>query len=97
MEYVSFQLQEHLAHDTIERLGELGAVQVILSLRRCRCLQPVFQFTDLNGDLTAFKRHYTPIIRKCEEVEKKLKFFAEEMVRIRCTAAAAAGAASGVS
>ena len=32
MEYVSFQLQEHLAHDTIERLGELGAVQVINSL-----------------------------------------------------------------
>ena len=36
MEYVTFQLQEHLAHDTIERLGELGAVQVRASVRHTR-------------------------------------------------------------
>ena len=65
MEYVSLMMQEHLAHDVIERLGELGTVQ----------------FTDLNGDLTAFKRHYTPLIRKCDEMEKKLKFFEDEMRR----------------
>lgn len=28
MEYVSFIIQEHLAHDCIERLGEVGTVQV---------------------------------------------------------------------
>jgi vacuolar-type H+-ATPase subunit I/STV1 len=40
MVYVRLMLQETLAHDTIDRLGTLGAVQ----------------FVDLNGDLTAFKR-----------------------------------------
>lgn len=63
MEYVSLIVQEHLAHDTVEKLGEVGSVQ----------------FTDLNGDLTAFKRFYTPAIRRCDEVEKKLRFFEEEM------------------
>lgn len=59
------QMQEHLAHDVIERLGELGTAQ----------------FTDLNGDLTAFKRFYTPLVRKCDDLEKKLKFFEEECSR----------------
>lgn len=35
----------------------------------------------MNGDMTAFKRHYTPYIRRCDELEKKLKFFEEEMAR----------------
>jgi len=63
MEYVSVIMQEHLAHDCLEKLGSLGTVQ----------------FTDLNGDLTAFKRYYTPSIRRCDELEKKLRFFEEEM------------------
>ena len=62
---MSLMMQEHLAHDVIERLGELGTVQ----------------FTDLNGDLTAFKRFYTPAIRRCDELEKKLRLFEEEMAR----------------
>ena len=33
----------------------------------------------MNGDLTAFKRHYTPIVRRCDEMEKKIKFFTQEM------------------
>lgn len=65
MEYVSLIMQEHLAHDCIERLGEIG----------------VAQFTDMNGDLTAFKRFYTPFIRRCDELEKKLKFFEDEMIK----------------
>ena len=44
---------------------------------------PATQFTDLNGDLTAFKRYYTPQIRKADDMEKKLRFFEEEMVRAR--------------
>lgn len=45
---------------------------------------PALQFTDLNGDLTAFKRYYTPTIRKADELEKKLRFFEEEMVCLHC-------------
>lgn len=33
----------------------------------------------LNGDLTAFKRHYTPLVRRCDDMEKKIKFFTQEM------------------
>ena len=55
-------MQQHLAHDVVERLGALGAVQ----------------FTDLNGDLTAFRRAYTPFVKRCDELEKKLKFFEQE-------------------
>lgn len=35
----------------------------------------------MNGDMTAFKRHYTPYVRRCDELEKKLAFFADEMAR----------------
>lgn len=63
MKYFSVIIQEHLAHDCLEKLGELGVVQ----------------FTDMNGDLTAFKRYYTPYVKRCDDMEKKLKFFEEEM------------------
>jgi len=35
----------------------------------------------MNGDMTAFKRHYTPYIRRCDDLEKKLKFFEDEMTK----------------
>jgi V-type H+-transporting ATPase subunit a len=65
MEYITLTVREYLAHSVFEKLGSLGVVQ----------------FTDLNGDLTAFKRLYTPMIRSCDELEKKLRFFEEEMAR----------------
>lgn len=67
MEYVSLLLTEPVAHDVLTRLGNLAI--------------PAIQFTDLNGDLTAFKRHYTPFIRRCDELEKKLAFFEAEMAK----------------
>ncbi|RYY37977.1 V-type ATPase 116kDa subunit family protein [archaeon] len=33
----------------------------------------------MNGDLTAFKRYYTPLVRRCDEIEKKIRFFEDEM------------------
>ncbi len=60
---MSVIMQEHLAHDCMEKLGAAGAVQ----------------FTDLNGDMTAFKRFYTPFIKRCDELEKKLRFFEDEI------------------
>ena len=35
----------------------------------------------MNGDMTAFKRAYTPYVRRCDELEKKLSFFLAEMAR----------------
>lgn len=63
MEYISFITQEHLAYSTVRKLGSLSAVQ----------------FSDLNGDLTAFKRTYTPFVKRCDDLEHKLKFFEEEI------------------
>ena len=62
-EYVRIIMQAHLAHDVVERLGGVGALQ----------------FTDLNGDMTAFRRGYTPLVKRCDELEKKLKFFEAEV------------------
>ena len=39
----------------------------------------------MNGDMTAFKRHYTPYVRRCDELEKKLSFFLSEMARYGIT------------
>lgn len=64
MEYVSMVTQEHLAYSTVRKLGMLGSVQ----------------FSDLNGDLTAFRRAYTPFVKRCDDLEHKLKFFEEEIV-----------------
>lgn len=33
----------------------------------------------MNGEMTAFKRFYTPIVKRCDELEKKLKFFQDEL------------------
>lgn len=65
MEFLNIQIAEHLAHDVVEKLGKLGAVQ----------------FIDMNGDMTAFKRYYTPFIKRCDDLEKKISFFEEECKR----------------
>jgi V-type H+-transporting ATPase subunit a len=83
MEYISLIMQEHLSHDSVERLGELGTVQftdVSPSEMLRETISSRFMIADhcllqLNGDLTAFKRYYTPVVRRCDEMEKKLKFF----------------------
>jgi V-type H+-transporting ATPase subunit a len=37
------------------------------------------QFTDLNESLTPFQRRYVSMIRRCDELERKLAFFADEV------------------
>jgi len=41
----------------------------------------VIQFTDLNADLTAFQRRYVTYIKRCDELERKLKYFTTEIER----------------
>lgn len=65
MEFLNLQIAEHLAHDVVEKLGKLGAVQ----------------FIDMNGEMTSFKRYYTPFIKRCDDLEKKISFFEEECKR----------------
>ena len=37
------------------------------------------QFTDLNEGLTPFQRRYVGSLKRCDELERKLKFFAAEV------------------
>ena len=62
MEYISLIVNVDAAHDCLADLGKLGAIQ----------------FTDLNPDLTPFQRRYVSYVKRCDELERKLRFFANE-------------------
>ncbi len=62
MEYISLIVNEDAAHDCLADLGRLSAIQ----------------FTDLNPDLTPFQRRYVSFVRRCDELERKLRFFGTE-------------------
>jgi V-type H+-transporting ATPase subunit a len=62
MEYISLIVNEDAAHDCLADLGKLSVVQ----------------FTDLNPDLTPFQRRYVSYVKRCDELERKLRFFAAE-------------------
>jgi len=63
MEYISLILNEDAAHDCLAELGKMG----------------ILQFTDLNPDLTPFQRRYVSYVKRCDEIEKKLRFFYGEL------------------
>lgn len=51
------------AHDTVEKLGYVGRIQ----------------FKDLNKDKSAFQRTYANQVKRCDEMQRKLRFLLEEM------------------
>ncbi|EEC46834.1 predicted protein [Phaeodactylum tricornutum CCAP 1055/1] len=63
MEYISLIVNEDAAHDCLADLGKLG----------------VIQFTDLNPDLTPFQRRYVSYVKRCDELERKLRYFSNEI------------------
>jgi len=63
MKYVSLILSEDAAHECVHILGELGALQ----------------FTDLNPEQTAFQRRYVTYVKRCDELERKLRFILKEI------------------
>mmetsp|Transcript_15497 Transcript_15497/g.35699 ORF Transcript_15497/g.35699 Transcript_15497/m.35699 type:complete len:874 (+) Transcript_15497:143-2764(+) len=63
MEYISLIMNEDAAHDCLGDLGKLG----------------VIQFTDLNPDLTPFQRRYVSYVKRCDELERKLRYFTTEI------------------
>jgi len=62
MEYVSLIINEDAAHDCVADLGKMG----------------VIQFTDLNPELTPFQRRYVSFVKRCDELERKLRYFNTE-------------------
>jgi len=63
MEYISLILNEDAAHDCLADLGKMG----------------ILQFTDLNPELTPFQRRYVSYVKRCDELERKLRFFYGEL------------------
>lgn len=65
MTLVQIFLSQEASYNCIRELGELGAVQ----------------FADLNEGVNAFSRNYVSEIRRSEEMERRLRFFAGEIER----------------
>jgi len=66
MEYVSIIMSEDAAHSCIRELGQMGCIQ----------------FTDLNPDLTPFQRRYVAYIKRCDEIERKIRYVHGEVVKL---------------
>lgn len=58
-------LQSEAAYACVAELGELGLVQ----------------FRDLNPDVNAFQRKFVNEVRRCDEMERKLRFLEKEILR----------------
>ena len=65
MTYVHMIVNEDAAHASVTELGRLG----------------IIEFTDLNEGQTAFQRRYTAHLRLCDEVERSIRFFREQVER----------------
>ena len=66
MTYVSLVVSEEASQSCIRELGTLG------------CLQ----FTDLNPELTPFQRRYVAYIKRCDEMERKIRYVHAEVRRM---------------
>lgn len=73
MEYISIIINEDASHDCLADLGKLG----------------VIQFTDLNPDLTPFQRRYVSYVKRCDELERKLRYFKTEIDKFDLESASA--------
>mmetsp|Transcript_3667 Transcript_3667/g.5419 ORF Transcript_3667/g.5419 Transcript_3667/m.5419 type:complete len:850 (+) Transcript_3667:23-2572(+) len=62
---IEMTMQREAVHDTVEALGEAGIVQ----------------FNDVSPDLNAFERQYAKSVKRCEELERKLRFFETEIAK----------------
>lgn len=60
---LSLQMQREVAHDAVLKLGEVG----------------LFQFVDLNADISAFQRDFVQEVRRCDEMDRKIRFLLEEI------------------
>ena len=76
MDYVYVIINEDAAHDCIRDVGKLG------------CLQ----FQDLNEHLTPFQRRYVSGVKRCDELERKIRFFTAEIEKFKLPIRSAGGA-----
>eukprot|EP01113_Clastostelium_recurvatum_P000805 TRINITY_DN1035_c0_g1_i7.p1 TRINITY_DN1035_c0_g1~~TRINITY_DN1035_c0_g1_i7.p1 ORF type:complete len:835 (-),score=318.82 TRINITY_DN1035_c0_g1_i7:212-2716(-) len=65
MQLVQLFVQIEAAHDTVDELGNLGLIQ----------------FRDLNPDVNAFQRNFVNEVKRCDEMERKLRFFEAQVAQ----------------
>jgi V-type H+-transporting ATPase subunit a len=63
MVVLSLHMQREVAHDAVLKLGEIGQ----------------FQFHDLNKELSAFQRDFVQEVRRCDDMERKLRVLQDEI------------------
>lgn len=66
MTYVSLIFSEEAAAACIREVGILGCIE----------------FTDLNPDLTPFQRRYVNFIKRCDEIERKIRYVNGEVKKM---------------
>ncbi|CBZ27319.1 vacuolar proton translocating ATPase subunit A,putative [Leishmania mexicana MHOM/GT/2001/U1103] len=76
MVVLSLHMQREVAHDAVLKLGEIGQ----------------FQFSDLNKDVSAFQRDFVQEVRRCDDMERKLRFLQEEIEKAGVTTIVEGGA-----
>ena len=66
MTFVSLILSEEAAVSCVRELGSLGCIQ----------------FTDLNPELTPFQRRYVAFVKRCDEIERKIRYVHGEVKKM---------------
>ena len=69
MVMLQLHMQREVAHDSVFKLGQLG----------------MFQFLDLNKTVSAFQRDFAQDVRRCDDMERKLRFMADEIAKVGVT------------
>lgn len=69
MVLLEMTMQREAAHQTVERLGELGYVE----------------FKDLSSHLNAFQRQYANEVKRCEELDRIIRYFDEQILKSEVT------------
>eukprot|EP00727_Mastigamoeba_balamuthi_P006987 m51a1_g2909 putative vacuolar proton atpase 100-kda subunit (818) ;mRNA; r:492493-495865 len=65
MQMLQLYIQREAAHDTVDELGALSIVQ----------------FRDLNASVNAFQRNFVNEIRRCDELERKLRYIHDQIMK----------------
>ena len=63
MTMLQLHMQREVAHDTVLKLGQIGA----------------FQFVDLNKSTSAFQRDFAQEVRRCDDMERKVRYLVDEV------------------
>lgn len=65
MTLIQLTIQREVVHDTVYKIGQLG----------------MMQFQDLNKNVNAFQRDFAQEVRRCDDMERKIRFLQDELTK----------------